>query len=105
MQRSGTVVKATNVIRHFATPTDSSRTLRQGNYVRAASGLGLTDATSAAQQRLFRRGHAAPDPDGAKPIEEFKVGDLVLSAPEDNSDGTGRRAPGGKGCSNASRGS
>ena len=53
----------------------------------AAAGLGLADADVCLSNACFAAGTPLLTPDGAKPIEEFKVGDLVLSAPEENPDG------------------
>ena len=52
----------------------------------AAIGLWLWASTSASTT-VFAAGTPLLTPDGAKPIEEFKVGDLVLSAPEDDPNG------------------
>jgi hypothetical protein len=53
----------------------------------AAAGLGLADADVCLSNACFAAGTPLLTPDGAKPIEQFKVGDLVLSAPEDDPDG------------------
>ena len=53
----------------------------------AAAGMGLADADVCLSNACFAAGTPLLTPDGAKPIEEFKVGDLVLSAPEDDPNG------------------
>jgi hypothetical protein len=51
-----------------------------------AAGLGAADADVCLLNACFAAGTPLLTPDGAKPIEQFKVGDLVLSAPEENPD-------------------
>jgi hypothetical protein len=51
-----------------------------------AAGLGAADADVCLLNACFAAGTPLLTPDGAKPIEQFKVGDLVLSASEENPD-------------------
>ena len=53
----------------------------------AAATLGVLDANVCLMNACFAAGTPLLTPDGAKPIEQFKVGDLVLSAPEENPNG------------------
>ena len=60
---------------------------KEGNYDAASiNALGLIGNISQLGRACFAAGTPLLTPDGAKPIEEFKVGNLVISAPEDNSD-------------------
>ena len=68
--------------------------IQAGNYSRAAlNGIGLLGNIGQLSRVCFAAGTPLLTPDGAKPIEQFKVGDLLLSAPEDDPDGpvTARR--------------
>ena len=59
----------------------------------ALNGIGLLGNIGQLSRVCFAAGTPLLTPDGAKPIEQFKVGDLLLSAPEDDPDGpvTARR--------------
>ena len=67
----------------------------------AAAGLGLADADVCLSNACFAAGTPLLTADGAKPIEQFKVGDMVLSAPEDDPNARSPRG-GWKRCSSAS---
>lgn len=46
--------------------------------------LGGVDLASAFAQQCFAAGTPLRTPEGSKPIEEFAVGDLILTAPDDD---------------------
>src|SRR5262249_41056210 len=62
--------------------------LRQGNWGSAAfNAMGLYGNMSMLRRTCFVAGTPLLTPDGSKPIEEFKLGDLILSSHEDDPTG------------------
>ena len=46
--------------------------------------VGAVDLAAASAQQCFAAGTPLRTPEGSKPIEEFAVGDLILTAPDDD---------------------
>jgi hypothetical protein len=78
-------IKAVNGIQAVGNAWNFSNNLQAGNYGSAAlDAVGLLGNESQMLRACFAAGTPLLTPDGSKPIEDFRVGDLLLSASEDD---------------------
>jgi hypothetical protein len=81
-------IKAVNGIQAVGNLWNYSENTQAGNYGSAAlDAVGLLGNVSQMLRACFAAGTPLLTPNGWKPIEEFKVGDEILSAPEDDPNG------------------
>jgi hypothetical protein len=82
---AGALIKAVNAVQAISGSLNAADNIAQGQYVAAASDIaGVVGNAAQLGTSCFVAGTPLLTQDGSKPIEEFKVGDLVLSAPEDD---------------------
>jgi hypothetical protein len=81
-------IKAVNGIEAVGNAWNFSNNMQAGNYGSAAmDALGLMGNVSQMLRACFAAGTPLLTPDGSKPIEDFRAGDLLLSASEDDPTG------------------
>jgi RHS repeat-associated protein len=85
---AGAGLRAVNGMQAAGNAANAASHAARGCYEQAArDALGAFSNVSQMRRTCFAVGTPLLTPDGAKPIEEFKVGDLLLSAPEDDPNG------------------
>ncbi len=85
---AGTAIRALNGVQAVGNALNMGENIQNGNYGAAAwDGVGLLGNIGQMSRACFAAGTPLLTPEGSKPIEEFRVGDLLLSAPEDDPNG------------------
>ncbi len=81
----GMALKALNVFQALGNGSNLLNDVENGNWCGAAgNALGLLGNASQLSRSCFAAGTPLLTPEGSKPIEQFQVGDLLLSAPEND---------------------
>jgi filamentous hemagglutinin len=83
----GVGLKGINAVQAVGGAANAAENLQNGNYLGAAlDAVGVVANAAQAGKSCFAAGTPLLTPTGDKPIAQFRVGDWILSAPEDDPD-------------------